>query len=112
MKLKILVLVAFFSSSLLGQGVNKIILGTVYNIFHEEYTTDQQFFEQVDKDIASMKAANIDQVMIFPMSQWDPETKQLQWKRTDYLVKKIEMAGMKFIPLMLKEEQCRHFFPI
>ena len=112
MNLKILVLFISFSSGLLGQGANKIFLGTVYNIFHEEYATDQQFFEQVDKDIASMKAANIDHVMIFPMSQWDPETKQLLWKRTDYLVKKVETTGMKFIPLMLKEEQCRHYFPI
>jgi beta-galactosidase len=112
MKLKILVIVAFFSSILLGQVNNKIVLGTVYNIFHEEYSTDQEFFNQVDKDIASMKGANIDHVMIFPMSQWDPESKQLLWKRTDYLVKKIEDAGLKFIPLMLKEEQCRHYFPI
>ena len=90
----------------------RIIVGTVYNIFHEEYSTDQQFFDQVDKDIASMKAANIDHVMIFPMSQWNPETKQLLWTRTDYLVKKIETADLKFIPLMLKEEQCSHYFPI
>ena len=94
------------------QAPQKIIVGTVYNIYHEEYSTDQQFFEQVDKDIASIKAANIDHIMIFPMSQWDPETKQLLWKRTDYLIKKIEVAGLKFIPLMLKEEQCRHYFPI
>lgn len=95
-----------------AQVPEKIFVGTVYNIFHEEYATDQQFFDQVDKDIASMRAANIDHVMIFPMSQWDPESKQLLWKRTDYLVKKIETAGLKFIPLMLKEEQCRHYFPI
>ncbi len=96
----------------LAQLPDRIIVGTVYNIFHEEYSTDQQFFDQVDKDIASMKAANIDHVMIFPMSQWDPESKQLLWKRTDYLVKKIETAGLKFIPLMLKEEQCSYYFPI
>jgi beta-galactosidase len=112
MKLKILIIITFFSSSLLGQVANKIILGTVYNIFHEEYSTDQEFIDQVDEDIASMKGANIDHVMIFPMSQWDPESKQLLWKRTDYLVKKIEDAGLKFIPLMFKEEQCRHYFPI
>jgi beta-galactosidase len=95
-----------------AQVPNRIIVGTVYNIFHEEYSTDQQFFHQVDKDIASMKAANIDHVMIFPMSQWNPETKQLLWTRTDYLIKKIETAGLKFIPLMLKEEQCSHYFPV
>jgi beta-galactosidase len=112
MKLKILVIFIFFSTGLLGQITHKLILGTVYNIFHEEYATDQQFFDQVDKDIASIKEANIDHVMIFPMSQWDPESKQFLWKRTDYLVKKIEIAGLKFIPVMLKEEQCRHYFPI
>ena len=112
MKLKILIIFLFFFSGLLGQVSNKILVGTVYNIFHEGYSTDQDFFRQVDKDIASMKEANIDHVLIFPMSQWDPESKQLLWKRTDYLVKKIETAGLKFIPLMLKEEQCRHYFPI
>jgi beta-galactosidase len=112
MKLKILIIVIFFSPGLLGQVTNKILVGTVYNIFHEEYSTDQEYFQQVDKDIASMKEANIDHVLIFPMSQWDPESKQLLWKRTDYLVKKIETAGLKFIPLMLKEEQCRHYLPI
>ena len=95
-----------------GRVPDKIIVGTVYNIFHEEYETDRQFFDQVDKDICSMKDANIDHVLIFPMSQWDPESKRLMWKRTDHLVKQIETAGMKFVPLMLKEEQCRHYFPV
>ena len=89
-----------------------IIVGTVYNIFHEEFATDEEFFHQVDKDVALMKESNITHVMIFPMSEWDPETKQLRWTRTDYLVKKIEAARLKFIPLMLKEEQCSHYFPI
>ncbi len=89
-----------------------IFVGTVYSIFHEEFATDEEFFKQVDRDIALMKESNITHVMIFPMSQWDPDTKQLLWKRTDYLVKKIEDAQMKFVPLMLKEEQCSHYFPI
>jgi len=91
---------------------NKIIWGTVYNIFHEEYSTDREFFLQVDKDIAAMKEANIDHIMIFPMNQWDPEKKELKWERTDYLIRKIEQANLHFVPLMLKEEQCRHYIPI
>ncbi len=59
-----------------------------------------------------MKASHITHVMIFPMSRWNTDTKQLRWKRTDYLVKKIENEDMKFVPLMLKEEQCSHYFPI
>jgi len=89
-----------------------IFAGTVYNIFHEEFITDEEFFKQVDRDIGLMKESNITHVMIFPMSQWDADTKQLLWTRTDYLVKKIEDAQMKFVPLMLKEEQCSHYFPI
>ena len=69
-----------------AQQPDNIIVGTVYNIFHEEYSSDEDFFRQVDKDIALMKVSHIDHVMIFPMSQWDPETKQLLWKRTDYLI--------------------------
>ncbi len=90
----------------------EIIVGTVYNIFHEEYPTDQDFFKEVDRDISLMKASNITHVMIFPMSQWNTDTKQLLWTRTDYLIKKIEEEQMKFVPLMLKEEQCSHYFPI
>jgi beta-galactosidase len=89
-----------------------IIIGTVYDIFNEEFSSDKEFFKQVDKDIALMKASNIEYVMIFPLGNWDPLTKNLKWERTDYLVKKIEDSHMKFIPLMLKEEQCSHYFPI
>ena len=106
--------VIYFSAATisLAQMPTTIFVGTVYNIFHEEFATDEEFFKQVDRDIALMKESNITHVMIFPMSQWDPDTKQLLWKRTDYLVKKIEDAQMKFVPLMLKEEQCSHYFPI
>ncbi len=89
-----------------------IIIGTVYNIFHEEYPTDQDFFKRVDRDISLMKASNITHIMIFPMSQWNTDTKQLLWTRTDHLIKKIEDEKMKFVPLMLKEEQCSYYFPI
>jgi beta-galactosidase len=89
-----------------------IIIGTVYDIFNEEFASDKEYFAQVDKDIALMKASNIEYVMIFPLGNWDPVTRHLKWERTDYLVKKIEDSHMKFIPLMLKEEQCSHYFPI
>ncbi len=95
-----------------AQTSESIFVGTVYNIFHEEYLTDEEFFQQVDKDISLMKESSITHVMIFPMSQWDVESKQLLWRRTDYLIKKIEEMNMKFVPLMLKEEQCSHYFPI
>ncbi|MGE5496762.1 MAG: beta-galactosidase [Syntrophothermus sp.] len=95
-----------------AQKPDNIITGTVYNIFHEEYATDSDFFEQADKDIALMKKSNITDVMIFPMSQWDTKSKSLRWTRTDYLIKKISEAGMKFIPIMLKEQQCSYYFPV
>jgi beta-galactosidase len=106
--------VVYFSAATisLAQMPTTIFVGTVYNIFHEEFATDEEFFQHVDRDIALMKESNITHVMIFPMSQWDPDTKRLLWKRTDYLVKQIEDAHMKFVPLMLKEEQCSHYFPI
>ena len=112
MKFFTLIFSFFFSLSLNAQTLETIIVGTVYNIFHDEFKTDEAFFQQVDRDIENMKAAHINHVLIFPMSQWDPETKQLLWKRTDYLIKKIEALNMKFIPLMLKEEQNSHYFPI
>jgi len=112
MKLKILIILALFSNGLIAQVMNKIIWGTVYNIFHEEYSTDEEFFLQVDKDVAAIKETNLDHIMIFPMNQWDPEKKELKWTRTDYLIKKIEQANLHFVPLMLKEEQCRHYIPI
>ena len=105
-------LIFLFSLCLKAQSTETIIIGTVYNIFHDEFETDEAFFKQVDRDIANMKDAHINHVLIFPMSQWDPETKQLLWERTDYLIKKIEAQKMKFVPLMLKQEQNSHYFPI
>ena len=87
-----LTVLTFFLSTVLcySQIPDKIIIGTVYDIFNEEFSSDKQYFEQVDKDIALMKASNIEYVMIFPLGNWDPATKTLKWEHTDYLVKKIE----------------------
>ena len=89
-----------------------IPVGVVYNIFHEEYATDADFFRAVDRDLPAIAAAHFDHVFIFPMSEWDPATRQLRWERTDYLVHKLEELHLKFVPLMFKEEQCSHYFPI
>ena len=95
-----------------GFARNTIIVGTVYNVFHEEYPTDESFFERVDRDIALMKASNINHALVFPVGQWDPETRKHRWTRTDRLIGKLEEAGLWFVPLMLKEEQDRHYLPI
>ncbi len=89
-----------------------IPVGVVYNIFHEEFATDADFFHEVDRDLPAIAAAHFDHVMIFPMSEWDPATRTLRWVRTDYLVRKLEELHLKFVPLMLKEEQCSYYFPI
>ena len=113
MKLKILSLIVILISTFsFSQTPDRIIIGTTYNIFHEEYSTNKDFFKEVDRDFNLMKASNINYVMIFPMSRWDPLTKKHLWTRTDYMVKKIEDLHMKFVPLMLKEEQCSYYFPI
>src|ERR1035437_2979006 len=46
-----------------------MVIGTVYNYFEDEYPTDEDFFKQVDYDIALMKTCNINYVMINPMFQ-------------------------------------------
>ena len=91
---------------------DRLVLGTVYNIFPEEFATDADFFHQVDRDLPAIAAAGFTHVMIFPMSEWDPDTHALRWTRTDYLVHRIEALHLKFVPLLLKEEQCSHYFPI
>lgn len=91
---------------------DRLVLGTVYNIFPEEFATDADFFRQVDRDLPAIAAAGFTHVMIFPMSEWDPDTHALRWTRTDYLVHRIEALHLKFVPLLLKEEQCSHYFPI
>ena len=109
--LALIVVLPFFAAEAPAQIQHHMIWGTVYNVFHEEYPTDQEFFQQVDKDIAAIRDANLDQIMIFPMSQWDPGKQELRWTRTDYLIRKIEEADLHFVPILLKEEQCSYYFP-
>jgi beta-galactosidase len=89
-----------------------IAVGVVYNVFNEDYPTDQAFFDQVDRDIPAIAAAHFRYVMVFPLGQWDPATRALRWTRTDYLVRRIEASGLKFVPLLLKEEQCAYYLPM
>ena len=86
-----------------------MVIGTVYNYFEEEYATDEDFFKQVDHDIALMKTCNINYVMINPMFQWDVDTKKRKWERTDYLIKKIEGANMKWVPEMFGQQTSDYF---
>ena len=113
MKYKLTVIIIMLCSAMsFGQSDHGIIVGKVYNVFHDEYPTDKDIFNEFDKDFSLMKSLNINYVMIFPMSQWESVTKKMILTRTDYMVKKIEKLDMKFIPLMLKEEQNGHYFPI
>ncbi len=114
MKIPVLVIcmTMLASTGVFASMPHSIIVGTVYNVFNEEFPTDQDYFREVDRDVSLMKSANINNVMIFPMGRWNPVTKNLDWTRTDYLVKKIGQANMKFVPLLLKEEQCYAYFPI
>ena len=113
MKLNILALIVILTSAIsFSQTPNRIIVGTTYNVFHNEYRTNKDFFKEVDSDFNLMKASNLNYVMIFPMSRWNSSTQKHTWTRTDYMVKKIEDLHMKFVPLMLKEEQCAYYFPI
>lgn len=89
-----------------------LVIGVVYNIFHEDFPTDQAFFAQVDRDIPAIAAAHFRYVMIFPLSQWDPSSRSLRWVRSDYLVRRIEASGLKFVPLLLKEEQTAYYLPM
>lgn len=86
-----------------------MVIGTVYNYFEEEYPTDEDFFKQVDYDVALMKTCNINYVMINPMFQWDVDKKVRKWERTDYLIKKLEEAGMKWIPEMFGQQTSDYF---
>lgn len=112
--LKVLFLLFFFQPAS-GQSPNlpeDIILGTVYSYFNEEYSTDEDFFIRVDRDIPAVKQANLNAVMVWPVTQWDPLTKQLRWTRGDYLIEKIEEEGLDLSLLLFKQQQCRHYFPI
>ncbi len=101
--------------SAIGQNLKmpeEIILGTVYSYFNEEYSTDDEFFKKVDKDIPEIKNANLNALLIWPITQWDTKTKQLRWVRGDYLMDKIEDEGLNVSLLLFKQQQCRHYFPI
>jgi len=91
--------------------LDSVAVGTVYNVFHDEYASDAEFFAQADADLAAMKAAGITHVLLFPMNQWDPQSRTRLWTRTDHVVARIESLGLKFVPLLLKEEQCGHYLP-
>lgn len=90
----------------------EIVVGAIYNVFHEQFATDEAFFERVDRDFELMRESSINAVMLFPMSQWNRETGELLWTRTDYMVRKLEELEMGLVPLMFKEEQGRHYIPI
>jgi beta-galactosidase len=109
-----LLISALLVTSLFAQAApqGNITLGVVYNIFHEEFSSDAQFKAQVDKDISRMAQLNIRQVLIFPLGQWNPDTQQLDWQRTDYLIASIQKAGLQFVPVLFKEQQAGHYFPI
>ncbi|MCK5137115.1 MAG: beta-galactosidase [Bacteroidales bacterium] len=79
-----------------------IIYGTVYNVFHDRYASDDIYKSVVDKDIRAIKDANMNIIMPFPFGQWDVETKKQDWKRTDYLVDRIEKNKLMLFPIMLK----------
>lgn len=92
--------------------LESIVVGAVYSTLHEEFESEEGYSAEVDRDVALMAAAGINHVMIFPMGQWNPETEGLEWKRTDYLVDRIHRFGMRFVPLLLKEEQSFTHLPI
>jgi len=109
------ILFFFLFQHVIGQSVKmpeEIILGTVYNYFHEEYPTDEDFFKAVDRDIPEIKNANLNAIMAWPVTQWDTKTKQLRWNRGDYLIDKIEDEGLNLSLLLFKQQQCSHYFPI
>ncbi|MBN2279595.1 MAG: beta-galactosidase [Candidatus Marinimicrobia bacterium] len=107
-----LVLLVIAFNLLAADVLNRAFIGTVYNIFHEEYDSDEAFFDAVDFDMKNIADAGISHVMVFPLGEWNTKTKSIHWTRTDYLIKKIEELGLKFVPVMLKEEQCSHYFPL
>ena len=114
LSLKLLVFLFFYQPAN-GQELNSrdnIILGTVYSYFNEEYATDEDFFNRVDRDIPAIRQANLNAVMVWPVTQWDPNTKQLSWTRGDYLIKRIEEEELDLSLLLFKQQQCRHYFPI
>ncbi|MEQ6118392.1 beta-galactosidase [Reichenbachiella sp. MALMAid0571] len=87
-----------------------IVYGTVYNIFHDRFDTNEAFYKAVDKDMKNIKDANFNLVMPFPFGQWDTSIKQQSWERTDYLVDQLEKNQLMLMPIMLKSTH-RAFLP-
>jgi beta-galactosidase len=109
------ILAVYWIPCVTGQNMDmpeKIILGTVYNFFHAEFPTDDEFYKTVDQDIPAISNANLNAVLVWPVTQWNPETKGLRWERGDYLVNKIEKEGLSLALILFKQQQCRHYFPI
>lgn len=106
------VALALLASLLHAAPPPETFVGVVYNLFHEEFSSDEEFRAQVDRDVPAMARAGFTHVLVFPLHAWDPATRQRTWGRTDHLVAALEREKMKFIPLLLKEEQCSHYFPI
>ena len=106
----LLMFLACFQSFGQVQIPETIVYGTVYNIFHDEYPTDESFYKAVDKDIQNIQKANFNIVMPFPFGQWNKDTKQQDWTRTDYLVDKIEQNHLMLMPMMLKSQR-RGYLP-
>lgn len=87
-----------------------IIFGAVYNVFHERFDTDEEFFEKVNYDMEFIKSTGINTVMPFPLGQWDVHTKKRKWERSDYLIKSIEKENLMFMT-MLQKSQHNAYFP-
>lgn len=107
--------IALVSTSLCSAELNMpedIVFGAIYNLFHEEFDSDEDFQTRIDRDIPNIAEANLNTVMVFPMNQWDRETKTLEWGRTDYLINQIDKQKLRFVPILFKEEQGRHYLPI
>lgn len=88
-----------------------IVYGTVYNIFHDEFDSDHTFNTTVEEDIKSIKKANLNLVMPFPLGQWDSNEKKPDWNRTDFLINKIEENNLMLMPIMLKSTH-RAYLPM
>lgn len=79
-----------------------IVYGTVYNIFHDRFSTDEVFSRTVAEDMRNIRQANFNLVMPFPFGQWNVETRQPDWERTDVLVDALEENDLMLMPIMLK----------
>jgi beta-galactosidase GanA len=88
-----------------------IVFGTVYNIFHDEFDSDEIYHTIVEEDIKKIKEANLNLVMPFPLGQWNSNEKKPDWNRTDFLVNKVEENNLMLMPIMLKSTH-RAYLPM